>query len=318
MKKDIAATIESLLTQLKAKMGAAPAWSADLKAQIPAVNPAYRWPKDTVAILDDIIMGNPIGLVGHTGCGKSSLVKQIAARIGWPVIRINLSQQTNTSDFLGLWVVKDGQMEWIDGRLPAARRSGAWLLIDEYDAGEPMILQLMHPVLEHDEATGELLGELCLKEKNGEIVHAHPAHRMFMTGNTLGQFSEYRHLYTGTQINNCANVNRFPLYIIDYLSVEDEAQMLSVVANVPLNAATHVAEVAAMIRKQFIEGTLRSPLSTRQVIAYTKKVVRMVPHMELREAVEMAAKCTVLNKCEKSDADAIWELFKRKFLDEGV
>ena len=150
-------------------------------------------------------------LIGHTGAGKTSLIEQVAARAQHGVVRSNMNGQTTVGDFVGFWTVKGGETMWVDGVLPTAMREGLWLIVDEIDFAEPSILAALTAVLEPH-------GRLTLKEKGNEVVAPHPAFRLFATANAVGAMSQFRHLYQGANLMNEAFLDRWRVYLLDYLS----------------------------------------------------------------------------------------------------
>lgn len=276
-----------------------------LKALVPKVDPAYHFPEITGRVMRNIKAKRPVGAVGHTGTGKTSLFMQIAARLGQPVLRVNLNQQTTISDFVGTWGVKGGETVWIDGALPRSMREDIWLIADEADYGEPAILSVLNPVTERQPA-------LLLKEKDGEVVTPGEHWRVFITGNTLGQFSEWRHLYQGTNLLNEAWLDRFRLFLVGYLPEAAEAEVLkAAVPMMTLNVAKELVKVAALARQAFIKEELASPFSTRRLIDWAEEII------ELRglkaEAPFKAAESTIFSKMSREDAAAV-EGFMRRIL----
>lgn len=170
-----------------------------IKSLIPQEEP-YHFLPHTLQVIDGILAGDHQLMFGPTGVGKTSIILQIAARIGMPTIRLNFNGQTTLGDLVGsVGFGKEGTT-WNDGALPRAMRHGFWLLLDEFDFGDPAIQSTFYPVL-------EAKPKLCLKEHNGEIVEGEPRFRVFATGNSIGQEADGE--YHGTQPLNIALLNRF-------------------------------------------------------------------------------------------------------------
>lgn len=277
----------------------------DFKSLVPSGSgDKYQFQEDiTKDVLSDINEKRPIVLIGHTGCGKTSLVDEIAARFGAPLLRVNTNQQTTVSDFVGFWTVKGGETIWVDGALPYAMRHGLWLLVDEIDYAEPAILAALHAVLEPN-------GSLVLKEKGNEIVTRHPDFRIFATGNAIGQYARFRHLYVGCNLMNAAFLNRWAAYIIPYLNEEQEAKaLLKAVPAMPERLAKELVKVASQARRAFEEETLSYPFSTRALIDWARGIVR---HRALKgEAPVKAAQSVLFAKMSKEDATTLEGYIRR-------
>jgi cobaltochelatase CobS len=259
----------------------------------PSVNRAYLFPPRYADIVQDIVENRRIMLIGHTGCGKTSLIEQVAARSQHGVIRSNMNGQTTIGDFVGFWTVKGGETVWVDGVLPVAMRTGAWLIIDEIDFAEPAILAVLTAVLESS-------GQLMLKEKGNEIVAPHADFRVFATANAVGAMSQFRHLYQGSNLMNEAFLDRWRVYLINYLSPEEEAQVLlqTLAPNLSLPLAKTLAAIAADCRAAFAREDLSSAFSTRRLLDWAQLMVRVGDP-------ERAAEPTIYAKVSPSDAALI-------------
>lgn len=276
-----------------------------LRRFIPKVDEAYHFTETAARIARSILKARPIALAGHTGTGKTSVIMQIAARIGQPVVRVNLNQQTTISDFVGMWGAKGGETVWIDGALPWSMRNDVWIIADEADYGEPAILSVLNPVTEREP-------RLLLKEKDGEVIVPSEHWRIFVTGNTLGQYSEWRHLYQGTNLMNEAWLDRFRLYKVEYMAEAAEAEVLKdAIPLMTLSVAKELVKVATLARQAFLKEELSSPFSTRRLIDWAEEL------MELRhfkaEAPFKAAEATIFSKVSREDA-AVIDGFMRRIL----
>jgi cobaltochelatase CobS len=259
----------------------------------PRVNPAFLFADKFSGVMADITENRRVMLIGHTGCGKTSLIEQIAARSMHGTIRSNMNGQTTIGDFVGFWSVKGGETVWIDGVLPIALREGLWLIIDEIDFAEPAILAVLTAVLEPG-------GSLMLKEKGNEIIAPHPEFRLFATANAVGAMAQYRHLYQGSNLMNEAFLDRWRVYMVDYLSAEEEARVLmrTLGPRLPEEMANTLAAIAADCRAAFAREDLASAFSTRRLLDWAQLIMRTGD-------VEAAAHPTIYAKVSPGDAALI-------------
>lgn len=236
---------------------------------VPRLNPAYLFSERFNDIVEDIVENRRVMLIGHTGAGKTSLIEQVAARARHGVLRSNMNGQTTVGDFVGFWTVKGGETIWVDGVLPTAMREGLWLIVDEIDFAEPSILATLTAVLEPH-------GRLVLKEKGNEIVAPHPAFRLFATANAVGAMSQFRHLYQGANLMNEAFLDRWRVYLLDYLTPAEEADvLLATLAPYMTRAlAATLAAIAADCRAAFAREDLSSAFSTRRLLDWAELMLR--------------------------------------------
>jgi cobaltochelatase CobS len=236
---------------------------------VPRVNPAYLFSERFNDIVEDIAENRRVMLIGHTGAGKTSLIEQVAARSHHGVLRSNMNGQTTVGDFVGFWTVKGGETIWVDGVLPTAMREGLWLIVDEIDFAEPSILAALTAVLEPH-------GRLVLKEKGNEIVAPHPAFRLFATANAVGAMSQFRHLYQGANLMNEAFLDRWRVYMLDYLTPAEEADVLmrTLTPHMTRALATTLAAIAADCRAAFAREDLSSAFSTRRLLDWAELMLR--------------------------------------------
>jgi cobaltochelatase CobS len=236
---------------------------------VPRLNPAHLFPERFGDILQDIAENRRVLLIGHTGAGKTSLIEQVAARSQHGVLRANMNGQTTIGDFVGFWTVKGGETLWVDGVLPTAMREGLWLVVDEIDFAEPSILAVLTAVLEPH-------GRLLLKEKGNELVAPHPSFRLFATANAVGAMSVYRHLYQGANLMNEAFLDRWRVYLMDYLSPDEEAEVLvrTLGARFTRPMAATLAAIAADCRAAFAREDLASAFSTRRLLDWAVLMLR--------------------------------------------
>ncbi|WP_322006897.1 AAA family ATPase [Paraburkholderia tropica] len=266
-------------------------------ALVPRINDAYLFTPRADDIALDIVENRRVMLIGHTGSGKTSFVEQVAARTGHGVLRVNMNGQTTVGDFVGFWTVKGGETLWVDGVLPVAMRAGYWLIIDELDFAEPSILAVLTAVLEPG-------GKLLLKERGNEIVTPHPSFRLFGTANAAGAMSAYRHLYQGANLLNEAFLDRWRVYLFDYLSNDEEAKVLlrTLPALTPALAHT-LAAIAADCRAAFAREDLASAFSTRRLLDWAELMLRTGD-------AERAAAPAIYSKVSAEDAALIRSIIR--------
>ncbi|WP_454827613.1 AAA family ATPase [Paraburkholderia xenovorans] len=236
---------------------------------VPRLNRAYLFSERFNDIVEDIVENRRVMLIGHTGAGKTSLIEQVAARSRHGVLRSNMNGQTTVGDFVGFWTVKGGETIWVDGVLPTAMREGLWLIVDEIDFAEPSILAALTAVLEPH-------GRLVLKEKGNEIVAPHPDFRLFATANAVGAMSQFRHLYQGANLMNEAFLDRWRVYLLDYLTPAEEADVLmaTLAPHMTRTLATTLAAIAADCRAAFAREDLSSAFSTRRLLDWAELMLR--------------------------------------------
>lgn len=236
------------------------------KALIPREEP-YRFLPHTSKVVDGIINGDPQFLVGPKGTGKTSLVAQIAARIGMPLIIVNINPQMMISDLVGQVQIAGGETVWLDGLVTLAMRNGYWLLLDEFDFISPDISSQFFPIMEKPP-------RLTLKEKpGGEVVEVAPTFRIFATGNALGEDKDGE--YVGTQMMNAALKDRFSagqiVEISPMTSKQEREVILKRMPGVPLNVVKNIMRAADKVR-----GGGAGPypsLSTRQMLNWVDKTL---------------------------------------------
>lgn len=270
---------------------------------VPNKNDAYHFGDIARDVIQDIEENKRILLIGHTGCGKTSMITEIAARINQGVLRVNLNGQTTIGDFVGLYTVKGGETVWVDGALPKAAREGLWLIIDELDFGEPAILSVLQSILERG-------GKLMLKEKGHEVIEPHPNFRIFATANAVGCMAQYRGLYQGTNIMNEAFLDRWRCYHIDYLPADEEAQVIA--ASVPrmtLKIAKVIVKVGNMVRESFKKEDVQCTMSLRRLIDWAELMVRY------KDPVR-AAGPSIFSKVSPEDAKVIEGIIKRVMIGQ--
>ncbi|NIE65313.1 AAA family ATPase [Burkholderia sp. Ax-1719] len=274
-------------------------------ALVPRINPAYLFTARSDDIALDIVENRRVMLIGHTGSGKTSFIEQVAARTGHGVLRANMNGQTTIGDFVGFWTVKGGETVWVDGVLPVSMREGYWLIIDELDFAEPSILAVLTAVLEPN-------GRLLLKERGNEIVEPHPSFRLFATANAAGAMSAWRHLYQGANLLNEAFLDRWRVYLFDYLSEEEEAEVLLRTLPLLTPAIAHtLAAIAADCRAAFAREDLASAFSTRRLIDWAELMLRTGD-------VERAAGPAIYAKVSAEDAALIRSIIRHHVIFDAA
>jgi cobaltochelatase CobS len=275
---------------------------------VPEIDPAYRFNREvTAAILAGFIHNRRVAIQGRHGTGKSSHIEQIAARLNWPCVRLNLDGHITRPDLIGKHVItlRDGRQvtDFEEGILPWAVQRPMALVFDEYDAGRPEILFVIQRLLERD-------GRLTLLDQN-RVITPHSLFRIFATMNTVG-LGNLSGLYHGTQMLNHAQLDRWNLMAtLDYLSPEDE--MAIVTARVPSFASSQqqdllrkMVAVASLTREGFETGELSSLMSPRTVITWAENA-------EIFHDLDLAFALTFLNRCESPEQTILREYFQRCF-----
>lgn len=284
------------------------------KAWLQKINTAYHFPKITPHICLDILENKRVMLVGETGCGKTSLINQIASRINQPVIRVNCNGQMSVSDLIGFYSAQAGTMSWIDGVLPIAMRNGFWIIFDEIDFADTQLLACINAVLEEG-------GSLLLKEKGNEVVSPHPDFRIFATGNTIGCMAHRRHAYQGTNLLNAAFLDRWRVYHIPYLKPEEEEKVLidTILQKQNKQISSAIAGrfvfVANMVREAFDKEEIQTGFSTRLLIDWVEMTIRKHPSLEKNKdrLALQAAQTMLFSKISKEDSEVISGIISRAF-----
>jgi len=287
-------------------------FSCDLKVQrfvevdehVPEVDPAYRFnPEVTLAILSGFVHNRRVLVQGAHGTGKSTHIEQIAARLNWPAVRVNLDGHVSRMDLVGrdTIVIRDGQQvtEFAEGMLPWALQNPVALIFDEFDAGRPDVMFVIQRVLEKD-------GRLTLLDQN-RVITPHPSFRLFATANTVG-LGNLTGQYHGTQLLNQAQIDRFNVVAtLNYLDADTEADI--VLAQVPDANEALVAQmvaVADLTRHGFEAGDISTVMSPRTVISWAENV-------GIFGDIATSFKLAFLNKCDEVEKSIVAEYYQRAF-----
>lgn len=276
---------------------------------VPTKDPAYRFDHDTtLAILAGFAFNRRVMVQGFHGTGKSSHVEQIAARLNWPCIRINLDSHVSRIDLVGkdAIVVRDGQQvtEFQEGLLPWCLQHPCALVFDEYDAGRPDVMFVIQRVLEVE-------GQLTLLDQN-RVIKPHPWFRLFATANTIG-LGDTTGLYHGTQQINQGQMDRWN--IVTSLNYLPHAQEVGIVlSRLGINPEDKAAKgtienmvaLANLTRAGFMAGDLSTVMSPRSVIAWAE-------NERIFKDTAFAFRVTFLNKCDEAERNMVAEYYQRCF-----
>ncbi len=243
----------------------------------------YEFMPVTSHVIDSIHAGDNVLLTGEAGTGKTSMIEQLAARIGQPVLRVNLNGETRIGDFLGRLNVIAGEKgsvtEWVDGILPLAMKKGMWLILDEIDMGEPNILSLLHPILEPN-------GRLVLKENKGEEVKPHPNFRIFGTANGIGSQTNRGDTYAGVNQMNEAFLDRWHIITMPNLDPKTEIKVIRKrYPTLPPKFAKRIVQFGTTIRKGLENETISMTFSTRRALQWANKLALYRNATKAAEAV---------------------------------
>ena len=279
---------------------------------VPEIDKDYLFNKDTtLAILAGFKHDRRVMIQGYHGTGKSTHIEQIAAKLNWPCVRINLDSHISRIDLVGkdMIVLKDGKQvtEFREGLLPWAIQNPVALVFDEYDAGRPDVMFVIQRVLESE-------GKFTLLDKN-RVLTPNPYFRLFATTNTVG-LGDTTGLYHGTQQINQGQMDRWSIVTtLNYLDLEQEKKiMLSKVPSFNNPEKEEIIElmikVADLSRKGLANGDISTVMSPRTVLTWAQ-------NSEIFDHNYSAAfKLTFLNKCDESERQIIAEYYQRCFGEE--
>jgi cobaltochelatase CobS len=288
-----------------------PAFSA-ASEHVPEIDPTYQFDHDTtLAIIAGFAFNRRVMIQGYHGTGKSTHIEQVAARLNWPCLRINLDSHISRIDLIGkdAIVLKDGQQvtEFREGILPWALQHPCALVFDEYDAGRPDVMFVIQRVLEVE-------GRLTLLDQN-RVIHPHPAFRLFSTANTVG-LGDTTGLYHGTQQINQGQMDRWNIVAtLNYLPHGQETAIVMAKLGIDPKDTPARKRVESMValadltRAGFIAGDISTVMSPRTVITWAE-------NDRIFKNLNFAFRLTFLNKCDEAERATVAEYYQRCFNEE--
>ncbi len=284
----------------------APAFSQKSE-HVPELDPDYLFDRTTtLAILAGFAYNRRVMVTGYHGTGKSTHIEQVAARLNWPCVRVNLDSHVSRIDLVGkdAIVLRDGKQvtEFRDGMLPWALQNNVALCFDEYDAGRPDVMFVIQRVL-------EVSGRLTLLDQN-RVIKPHPAFRLFATANTIG-LGDTSGLYHGTQQINQGQMDRWSIVTtLNYLPHDKEVDIVAAKVKQAgaegLDMIGKMVRVADLTRNAFMAGDLSTVMSPRTVITWAE-------NCEIFGDVGFAFRLTFLNKCDELERPLVAEFYQRCF-----
>ncbi|MFT4618702.1 MAG: cobaltochelatase CobS [Dinoroseobacter sp.] len=284
---------------------------AEGSERVPTFDPTYKFdPDTTLAILAGFEKNRRVMIQGYHGTGKSTHIEQVAARLNWPAVRVNLDSHISRIDLIGKDAIKlkDGVQvtEFHEGILPWALRNPTAIVFDEYDAGRADVMFVIQRVLEVD-------GKLTLLDQN-KVIDPHPYFRIFATANTVG-LGDTTGLYHGTQQINQGQMDRWSLVAtLNYLSHDAETNIV-LAKNPNYNTEKGRRQVGQMVtvadltRRAFMSGDLSTVMSPRTVITWAQNA-------EIFRDIGYAFRLTFLNKCDELERQTVAEFYQRCFDEE--
>ena len=275
---------------------------------VPKIDQDYKFDRDTtLAILSGFSFNKRVLIQGYHGTGKSTHIEQVAARLNWPCVRVNLDSHVSRIDLIGkdAIVLKDGKQitEFKEGVLPWSIQNPVALVFDEYDAGRPDVMFVIQRVLESE-------GSFTLLDKN-KVIKQHDYFRMFATTNTIG-LGDTTGLYHGTQQINQGQMDRWNVVTtLNYLPFEKELEII-LTKNKGYNSKegkekiSNMIKVADLTRKGFVNGDISTVMSPRTVLHWAENTKIFKDH-------GYAFRLTFLNKCDETEKNIISEYYQRCF-----
>jgi cobaltochelatase CobS len=279
--------------------------------RVPLIDDTYRFDRDTtLAILAGFTHNRRVMIQGYHGTGKSTHIEQVAARLNWQLVRVNLDSHISRIDLIGKDAIRlrDGKQvtEFQEGILPWALRTPTAICFDEYDAGRPDVMFVIQRVLEVD-------GKLTLLDQN-EVITPHPSFRLFSTANTVG-LGDTTGLYHGTQQINQGQMDRWSIVsTLNYLAHDAEAEI--VLAKCPSyrgereKTISRMVTVADLTRQAFMNGDLSTVMSPRTVLTWAQNAEIF------GDDIGFAFRLTFLNKCDELERQLVAEIYQKCFGEE--
>ena len=281
---------------------------SDISEYVPALDPDYQFNHDTtLAILAGFAFNRRVMIQGYHGTGKSTHIEQVAAKLNWPCLRINLDSHISRIDLIGkdAIVLKNGKQvtEFKEGLLPWALRNPVALVFDEYDAGRADVMFVIQRVLEVD-------GKLTLLDTN-KVIHPNASFRLFATANTVG-LGDTTGLYHGTQQINQGQMDRWSIVAtLNYLPHSDEVDIIvakqkSYDTKQGKEQVSQMVRLADLTRKGFMAGDLSTVMSPRTVLTWSENA-------RIFNDITLAFRLSFLNKCDEVERPIIAEYYQRVF-----
>jgi len=279
---------------------------------VPEIDEAYKFDRETtLAILAGFGANRRVLIQGYHGTGKSTHIEQVAARLNWPCIRVNLDSHISRIDLIGkdAIVLKDGKQitEFREGILPWALQHACALVFDEYDAGRPDVMFVIQRVLEVE-------GRLTLLDQN-RVIRPHQSFRLFATANTVG-LGDTTGLYHGTQQINQGQMDRWNIVAtLNYLPHAQETAIVLAKMGIDLGDKPAKKRIESMValadltRAGFINGDISTVMSPRTVITWAENT-------RIFDDVGFAFRLTFLNKCDEAERSTVAEYYQRCFNEE--
>ena len=275
---------------------------------VPEIDKNYKFDKDTtLAILSGFSFNKRVLVQGYHGTGKSTHIEQVAARLNWPCIRVNLDSHISRIDLIGkdAITIKDGKQitEFQEGILPWSIQNPIALVFDEYDAGRPDVMFVIQRVLEAE-------GNFTLLDKN-KVLKQHKYFRLFATSNTVG-LGDTTGLYHGTQQINQGQMDRWNIVTsLNYLSLDREMEILLAKNKTYNNSKgkediANMIKVASLTRKGFVSGDISTVMSPRTVMHWAENNI-------IFKDLGYSFRVTFLNKCDDVEKNIIAEYYQRCF-----
>ena len=275
---------------------------------VPEIDKTYKFDRETtLAVLSGFAFNKRVLVQGYHGTGKSTHIEQVAARLNWPCVRVNLDSHISRIDLIGkdAIVLNEGKQvtEFQDGILPWAYSNPVALVFDEYDAGRPDVMFVIQRVLEAE-------GNFTLLDKN-KVIKQNKYFRLFATSNTVG-LGDTTGLYHGTQQINQGQMDRWNIVTtLNYLAMEKEMEII-LGKNKNLNNSkgkekiSNMIKVATLTRKGFMAGDISTVMSPRTVLHWAE-------NSEIFKDTGYAFRVTFLNKCDETEKNTIAEYYQRCF-----
>jgi len=278
---------------------------------VPDIDEAYCFDRETtLAILAGFAHNRRVMIQGYHGTGKSTHIEQVAARLNWPCVRINLDSHISRIDLVGkdAIVLREGKQvtEYREGMLPWALQNPVAMVFDEYDAGRPDVMFVIQRILEVE-------GRLTLLDQN-KVIRPHPAFRLFSTANTVG-LGDTSGLYHGTQQINQGQLDRWNIVAqLNYLEHDVEVEIVQ--ARCPgysgdekRQTIAQMVSLADLSRSGFVAGDISTVMSPRTVMTWAQNA-------EIFDDVAFAFRLTFLNKCDEAERPILAEYYQRCFGEE--